>query len=354
MKKILYICSSLERTGPTNQLLNIVSGLNRDFFEPLILTLSTEGEDKDNMVEDFRALDIPIIFNNLGSSIFNLRKLVLKSIIRNNIRIVHTQGIRSDVIMSTIKYDNWISTLRNVPYLDYPPQYGVLGVIMAFIHILSLCTCNKVVLVSSSNYKRLKLFFKKNSRVIRNGVDVESFKKSNNEVNIDKNINFIYTGILENRKNILALLDYIYSDKRFKLILVGDGILRDAILAHQAYINNQVEFVGYVDNVKSYLIKADVFIMLSKAEGFPNSAMEAYAMGIPLILSNIEPHLELKKICPYGIKIYDIYQGDNADLNFINIRLWANALNCNKITFLANECLSSSINSNRYQELYNE
>jgi glycosyltransferase involved in cell wall biosynthesis len=37
---------------------------------------------------------------------------------------------------------------------------------------------------------------------------------------------------------------------------------------------------------------SDFYISASQAEGLPNSVIEARACGLPLILSNIEPHKE--------------------------------------------------------------
>lgn len=40
LKKVLYIVSTLRETGPTNQLFGIISNLNKNDYNPVILTLS--------------------------------------------------------------------------------------------------------------------------------------------------------------------------------------------------------------------------------------------------------------------------------------------------------------------------
>ena len=37
--KILYIFTSCKKTGPTQQLLNLISNLNRDVFNPYLITV---------------------------------------------------------------------------------------------------------------------------------------------------------------------------------------------------------------------------------------------------------------------------------------------------------------------------
>ena len=59
MKKILYIVSSLKKSGPTNQLSYIIKYLDKSKFSPTVLTLSAEPDD--SMMEYFQnELDVKI------------------------------------------------------------------------------------------------------------------------------------------------------------------------------------------------------------------------------------------------------------------------------------------------------
>ena len=53
-------------------------------------------------------------------------------------------------------------------------------------------------------------------------------------------------------------------------------------------------FEGNVNNVPEYLNIADYYISASKAEGLPNSVLEAGCMGLQLILSDIPEHKEIE------------------------------------------------------------
>lgn len=76
-----------------------------------------------------------------------------------------------------------------------------------------------------------------------------------------------------------------------RLLLVGDGPQRSHLqgLAQSLGISNQVQFVSNVPHqqVPSYLARIDIFVMPSISEGFGVAALEASAMEIPVIASNV-------------------------------------------------------------------
>jgi glycosyltransferase involved in cell wall biosynthesis len=76
-----------------------------------------------------------------------------------------------------------------------------------------------------------------------------------------------------------------------RLILVGDGQERERLTAMsiQLGIQKYVQFIGAVprEEVKTYMQQADVFVLPSLSEGFPNVILEAMACGLPIIASRV-------------------------------------------------------------------
>lgn len=72
-----------------------------------------------------------------------------------------------------------------------------------------------------------------------------------------------------------------------KLLLVGDGELRETIIARAKELDvlNDIIFAGVVPNVNDYLQAMDVFILPSLCEGLPLSVIEAQTSGLPCIVS---------------------------------------------------------------------
>lgn len=134
-----------------------------------------------------------------------------------------------------------------------------------------------------------------------NGVDISYFDPENEEIKaaaetIHKpGINFVFVGRLVSDKGVNELVEAFDRLSRENedtvLHLVGpreanlDPISEKttAIIAS----NNRIIEHGRQSDVRPYLAASDVFILPSYREGFPNVVLEAGAMGLPCIVSDV-------------------------------------------------------------------
>ena len=77
---------------------------------------------------------------------------------------------------------------------------------------------------------------------------------------------------------------------QLKFVIVGPEADRDAVprgeLDRVAALGN-VKFLGVREDVEQLYAAMDLYVLATFREGFPRSAMEAAAMGLPLVLTNI-------------------------------------------------------------------
>ena len=116
------------------------------------------------------------------------------------------------------------------------------------------------------------------------------------ELNINKNHGVVIRGIEQLQK-----WDVYY-------VICGDGILKEYYkrLAENLGIANRFILAGFCNNVQDYYRMADVFCLPSFREGIPSSIMEAMAMGIPVIASNIRGIRDIILDYKYLFNPYDI------------------------------------------------
>ena len=75
----------------------------------------------------------------------------------------------------------------------------------------------------------------------------------------------------------------------FRLVIVGEGPERDAILAEAARrgIADRVLLPGFVDRPWRYVGLFDIFALSSLSEQFPISVVEAMAAGLPVVSPDV-------------------------------------------------------------------
>jgi GalNAc-alpha-(1->4)-GalNAc-alpha-(1->3)-diNAcBac-PP-undecaprenol alpha-1,4-N-acetyl-D-galactosaminyltransferase len=74
----------------------------------------------------------------------------------------------------------------------------------------------------------------------------------------------------------------------WQLLIVGDGELRDELrrLSDELVLGDQVVFAGAVSEPLATLQQAQLFVMPSRYEGFPNALGEALSCGLPVIAAD--------------------------------------------------------------------
>lgn len=354
MIRIVYITTSFSDKGPLQQLFNIISSLDRKKFQPIVISL-TKPFDGDR-VELFKNLEIEIYHFPWKWSYLLLPFISFKNLLNNlNPKIIHSSGLLPDVLcaFSLIKYP-WFLTIRNDPFVDYPLKFGhIKGYIMAFFHLAAIKICSNPIACSLGLNKAFKKY-RISTKTVRNGVNIDTFRYDNNlKREKSPRIRFLTAGSLINRKNIELMVSLFSSDKLYRiseLVVLGDGTLfkKCSMIA-----KDNIFFKGHKNNVTPYFYKSDYYISLSKSEGMPNSVMEALVAGLPCVLSDINPHQEIKSLMPQATRLLKLSKSfEELEEELIEIVHAGENSNYSEIATEATKTFDSKINSYEYQKMY--
>lgn len=364
MTRIAFIVSTLKRCGPNSQLRSIIRHLDRSQFEPLVTTLSPEPSDSVKPL--FERDGVPVVSLNLSriEGILFARGRLRRLLKEKQIDLLHTQGIRADSLAAALR-DEWpaVCSVRNFPQLDYPMTYGALrGKWMARSHVRALRRVAAPVGVSGAVSRNLSETFGVASRTICNGVETALWKPAPPEERStlrkqfgfeDDEMVWVSVGHLSERKDPLAVIRAFRQAalKNAQLLFLGSGPL-EADCRRAAEGCAQIGFAGRVDNVAEYLQAADGFVSASRAEGFPNAALEALACGLPCLLSDIPPHRELAERAGECIRLFSGSGAAEAVAGFQGLETDADLRGAARAT--AEEVFSAAAMSAQYQAVYRE
>lgn len=157
-----------------------------------------------------------------------------------------------------------------------------------------------VVPNSHSQYRFIKEHFKsviKKTRVITNVIDVRMFKPQTTKLKSnDRRVKFIVVARVVEQKNVLRFIEAIALLKEKCLAFQVDWYGKPHPKEYFEHCKRQIEYYGLQEmfffhaptrDVIAAYHSADVFVLPSIYEGFPNTLCEAMACGLPVIASNV-------------------------------------------------------------------
>ena len=202
----------------------------------------------------------------------------------------------------------WIARVPHRVYtvtgLRYQGAHGMLRTILKTMERLSCLFATNVIPEGQGVLHALQEdnITKKPLRVIWNGningIDTEYFKPTESFTERKNDtFTFVFIGRIVRDKGIHELTECIRK-LDCNLILVGsfeDGDPVDEDDKKFLLTSEKVKFVGWQIDVRPYLEQADALVFPSYREGFPNVPMQAGAMGLPCIVTNINGCNEIIK-----------------------------------------------------------
>lgn len=363
---VAFLVTACKKSGPIEQMLSIFTYIDRECFNPILVTLYDEPTDGTSQLQRYldigvKHVQVPLSKKDIMLGNTKALKSKLDSL---DVDIVHALGVFPDFALSRMQYPGHVTTLRNFIYEDYPVKFGkIIGTIMAKMHLYAMKRTAQTWTCSKSLARKYREELKLEFPYIQNGVNVSNFTRPTKEqkedmrekLNLPKDkVILVYAGQFVARKDQKFLLE-LFSEqvelKDYVLLLLGDGADFAGLKEQYGELSNVI-MTGSVNNVNEYLQASDIYIASSKSEGLPNGVLEAMAVGLPVILSDIEQH---KEVYDANHKIGVLYQiGNKKDCLKKILALDANErIICSDEAYkCAHEQFSAERMSTQYQNEY--
>ena len=316
MKKILILIPNLGRGGAQQVFRQQLKFLSTHFVTTGCV-FNWNGAFPEDRSLNVKSLDVPAGNNFFTKAMFfwlrvwRLRKIKLENAV--SLSISHLEGADYVNILSRGR-EKTICWIHGTKAHDQNIR-GILGIIRSRLLIpITYRRVSTIITVSNGIAQEISQQFPLLSNkieTIHNGFDVneiialskkplasefQSLFESNNTI-----ITHCRLSRQKNLRALLAIFKKVPIDGKTKLILLGDGEDRSALLSDcddlqlsywtcwddaPVNVEYQVYFLGHQPNPFNYLRSSSLYIMTSLWEGFPLALCEAMACGLPVIASD--------------------------------------------------------------------
>ena len=290
---MIHIVPMLSPGGAERVAVHIVNGLNRQRFEPIIISFANPMNcDLDHMLEQ-AGVEVRYLGKKPGFD-YRMYRRLHRVLTEYQPDVVHThlQVLRYALpTMLLLGNAVLLHTVHNLAEREIEPPARVVHR-YAFSHgVVPIAVAEEVALSMKRLYKIAQC------RVIANCIPTHRYASPQvpraqwrtQEGFANDGVLFVCVARFARQKNHTMLLKAFAigpaSDPRARLILVGDGVLRGELEAETAALGlgDRVRFLGLRTDIPEILSASDVFVLSSDYEGNPLSILEAMAAGLPTI-----------------------------------------------------------------------
>ncbi|MCA9401035.1 MAG: glycosyltransferase family 4 protein, partial [Candidatus Omnitrophica bacterium] len=292
--KVLLLTTHLNTGGITSYLLSLAGGLISQGHQVFIV--SSEG----TCVEQFTSIGAKVMRidirtkSELSPKIYLNVSKVRNFITKHSIDIIHAHTRVTQVMA------HFLSKRCGIPYLStchgfFKPRFS---------RKIFPCWGQATIAISQPVKQHLVRDFgiKENVvHVVNNGIDLKLFRVDVAEIKQELREQFqlndkIVIGTIARLSDVKGLdvlieafRDVVGNDPRCQLVIIGQGKEEAGLkkLVNDLSLNDRVLFLPVIEQTHRMLPLIDLFVMPSRMEGLGLSVMEAQAVGLPVIASNV-------------------------------------------------------------------
>jgi glycosyltransferase involved in cell wall biosynthesis len=302
VSRVLHLITSLAQGGAERQLTYLCGGLARLGWDVHVGFLEADLLHDDANLGRLRASGVPTHHVENAGAYDPLNPLRFARLIRRlRPHIVQTWIPMVDVtggLAARWTRTPWVMSERNTPdFYAFGWKFTLRRWLVA----------GAAAVVSNSlpadRYWAQRLPARVRRRVVRNALPLEEIRAAAARPEDDFGIGadrpvVLFAGRLNEQKNIRVLLpalERVTHRTDAVSLICGRGELAGWVdeFVRSRDLGDRIRPVGFVRALWPWMKRAAVLVSVSRYEGMPNTAMEAAALGCPLVLSAIPHHADL-------------------------------------------------------------
>jgi len=276
--KVVHILALGGYSGAENVVLSIIKG-TEEFCDSVYLSPHGEIDDilKERKIMHYSMDDMSI--TSIQKAIMKMSPDIIHAHDFNN-SVKSAIGIRGIPIISHLHNNPpWIKTVsaKSISYLLTARKYA------------------QILAVSDSISEEyvFRRFLKQRPKTIGNPINIKNIIDKADDKRTVNRVQIAFLGRLSPQKNPLSFLHVVYDVKEVfqdvQAVIIGDGELRKdvekAIL--ELDLSDNVQCVGFIRNPYNILKESTLLCMTSDWEGFGLAAVEALALGVPVVCRSV-------------------------------------------------------------------
>lgn len=300
MKKILFITPSLRAGGAEKNMVNIINAINKNIFLPILIICGKENNYDQLLPESIKVYKFNK--NSTKHSIPDIIRVIKKE--QPNIVFTSSGHLNSIIIIIKVLLRIEFISIARIPTLpNNRLSTSYKSLIVGRLNKLLYRKFDYLIAQSSQMKNQINKVYKiANEKIITvpNIVNEKQIKTlANKETNSsfkDEEFNIVAVGTLYSIKGfdllIKAIKITILDIPNIRLHLVGgEGIEKNYKkylegVAEKEHVADHITFHGFQKNPYPFIRNADLFILSSRKEGFPNVVLEALVLKKIVIATN--------------------------------------------------------------------
>jgi len=298
--RVLHVIGGGEFGGAERHILNLATAMNPDMVEVSVCCLFADPFIQVAREAGIRSHSVPMRHKMDFGIVTKLRDLIIEE----GIHLVHTHGVRANLVgrlaarMAGI--DTVVTTVHSLLVQDYPDLFSRLA--NTFIERASRSLTTQFIAVSGGLQKALiqQGIPEKKITVIYNGLNPWLFQQAGTAGRWREKAGFspgvplvAIVGRLHpvkgHRYFLRSAAEILEKRTDVHFLVVGSGPERDSLeeYTRKLGIPEHVTFTGFVSDVTELMPDLNLLIVPSLWEGFGLTALEAMAVGVPVVATSV-------------------------------------------------------------------